>query len=108
MTATAVAEVVAAATAMATATEAVAEEVAWMGQGWQRRTRTVAGGMKDRWREWGTQFEVCNYFLSGYAFQDEQNLHVHTLSLNLHTRLGTKRVLKTELGTQKILPTEMT
>ena len=33
---------------------------------------------------------------------------MHTLSLNFHTGLGTKRVLKTELGTQKKLPTEMT
>ena len=38
-------------------------------------------------------------FLSGYAFQDGQNLHVHTLSLNLHTVPNPKRVLKTELGT---------
>ena len=48
------------------------------------------------------------FFLSGYAFRDGQNLHVHTLSLNLHTVPNQKRVLKTELGTQKNLPPEMT
>ncbi len=38
MTATAVAEVAAVARVTTTATEAVAEGVAWMGQGWQRHT----------------------------------------------------------------------
>jgi hypothetical protein len=38
MMATAVAEVAAAARATATATEAVAEGVVWMGQGWRRCT----------------------------------------------------------------------
>jgi hypothetical protein len=52
---------------------------------------------------WGMQF-----FLSGYAFRDGQILHVHTLSLNLHTVPNPKRVLKTELGTQNFLPPEMT
>ena len=35
-------------------------------------------------------------------------MHVHTLSLNLHTVPNPKRVLKTELGTQNFLPPEMT
>ena len=55
---------------------------------------------------------VCNlgyaFFLSGYAFRDGQNLHVHTLSLNLHTVPNPKRVIKTELGTQIFLPPDMT
>ena len=38
-------------------------------------------------------------FVATYAFRGGTNLHVHTLSLNLHTGLGTKKVLKTELGT---------
>ncbi len=54
------------------------------------------------------QFGVCKKKLSCYAFRDRQNLHVHTLSLNLHTVPNPKSVLKTELGTQKILPPEMT
>ncbi len=52
---------------------------------------------------WGMQF-----FCASYAFRDGQNLHVHTLSLNLHTVPNPKRVLKTELGTQNFLPAEMT
>ena len=53
MTAMAVAEIAAAARAMATATEAVAEGVAWMGQGWRRRTRIMAGR---GYAIWGMQF----------------------------------------------------
>ncbi len=48
----------------------------------------------------------ANFFVATYAFRGGTNLHVHTLFLNLHTGLGTKRVLKTELGTQKKLLTE--
>ena len=49
----------------------------------------------------------AKFFVATYAFRGGTNLHVHTLSLNLHTWLGTKRVLKTELGTQNKLPPDM-
>ena len=68
----------------------------------------LAAAHLNRWREGGMQFGVCNFFCASYAFRGGTNLHVHTLSLNLHTVPNPKRVLKTELGTQNFLPAEMT
>ncbi len=53
------------------------------------------------------QFGVRKKNCASYAFRGGTNLHVHTLSLHLHTVPNSKRVLKTELGTQNFLPAEM-
>ncbi len=80
---------------------AVAEGVAWMGRAGGGALELMAGR---GYAIWGMQI----FLLPPTVCIGGTNLHVHTLSLNLHTGLGTKRVLKTELGTQKKLHTEMT